>query len=241
MRSKLIFKPILLGRLSRCVAPVGALSNSYSRFAVSRHFWNAKLNPYDVLGVPRTATAQEIKMAYFREAKRWHPDLNPDDPEATAKFQRLSAAYEMLRDPAKYNSATHKQETYDERDAEETFNDLWSDIEIVKEAVSHYTNDVKEEVENVIDAAKAREWERVWDSVKANKGFLLGVLLPVAVVFRFPVLMAIALRAATTALPMIIVYLVRTGNAEVATRWLWRRIVAEARNKARDAAMKRKR
>ena len=247
IRPKLSVAPALVGRLTGCRLPGRGLYSFnnvchplFPRHNLIRNFWNAKLNPYDVLGVPRTASAQEIKMAYFREAKKWHPDLNPDNPDATAKFQRLSAAYEMLRDPNKYQSATHKQETYDERDAEETFNDVWSDVEVVKEALSHYITDVKDEVESVIDAAKARDWARVWEAVKANKGFLLGVVLPVAVLFRFPVLIVVALRAATAVLPVIVLHLVRTGNAEIATRWLWGRIVTEARNKARDAAMKRK-
>jgi molecular chaperone DnaJ len=53
---------------------------------------------YRVLGVDETATEQEIRRAYRRLARRYHPDQNPDDPEAEAKFKEISEAYEVLSD-----------------------------------------------------------------------------------------------------------------------------------------------
>ena len=50
---------------------------------------------YEVLGVERTASAEEIKRAY-RECVQYHPDRNPDDPEALEKFREASRAYEIL-------------------------------------------------------------------------------------------------------------------------------------------------
>mmetsp|Transcript_15523 Transcript_15523/g.33669 ORF Transcript_15523/g.33669 Transcript_15523/m.33669 type:complete len:366 (+) Transcript_15523:78-1175(+) len=58
---------------------------------------------YQCLSVAVTATPDEIKKAYRRLALRWHPDKNPDDPEATAQFQKISAAYEVLADELKRN------------------------------------------------------------------------------------------------------------------------------------------
>ena len=56
-------------------------------------------DPYDILGVPRAASADDIRKAYRRLAKRWHPDTNPDKPEAEARFKAISAAYALLSDP----------------------------------------------------------------------------------------------------------------------------------------------
>ena len=53
---------------------------------------------YALLGVSRSATAQEIKRAYFTAAKRTHPDVDPS-PGAANRFRALSSAYEVLRDP----------------------------------------------------------------------------------------------------------------------------------------------
>ena len=56
-------------------------------------------DPYETLGVSRTASAEEIRKAYRGLAKRWHPDTNPDKPEAEARFKAVSAAYALLSDP----------------------------------------------------------------------------------------------------------------------------------------------
>lgn len=56
---------------------------------------------YEILGVKRTATAKEIKSAYRRAAKRHHPDYNPGDPTAEARFKACSEAYAVLSDPAR--------------------------------------------------------------------------------------------------------------------------------------------
>lgn len=54
---------------------------------------------YELLGVSQSATADELKKAYRRLARQYHPDVNPDDPEAEAKFKEISKAYETLSDP----------------------------------------------------------------------------------------------------------------------------------------------
>lgn len=58
-------------------------------------------NPYDLLGISKTASDDEIKAAYRRLAKKHHPDLNPDDKSAEDKFKDISAAHAFLIDKEK--------------------------------------------------------------------------------------------------------------------------------------------
>jgi DnaJ-class molecular chaperone len=56
---------------------------------------------YTTLGVPRTASAEEIQKAYRQLVRKFHPDKNPDDPKAKEKFQQVQAAFDVLNDPKK--------------------------------------------------------------------------------------------------------------------------------------------
>lgn len=58
-------------------------------------------DPNRTLGVSKSATAKEIKKAYYQQAKKFHPDANKDDADAEKKFQKVSEAYECLSDPTK--------------------------------------------------------------------------------------------------------------------------------------------
>ncbi len=61
----------------------------------------AKRDYYEVLGVGKNASADEIKRAYRRMAMKYHPDKNPNDKEAETKFKECAEAYEVLSDPEK--------------------------------------------------------------------------------------------------------------------------------------------
>lgn len=66
-----------------------------------------KRDYYEVLGISRNATAEEIKSAYRKMAKKYHPDINPNSKEAEDKFKEASEAYEILSD-------ANKRATYDQ-------------------------------------------------------------------------------------------------------------------------------
>lgn len=61
----------------------------------------AKRDYYEVLGVSRSATEREIARAYRKIAVKYHPDSNPDDQDASARFKEAAEAYEVLSDPEK--------------------------------------------------------------------------------------------------------------------------------------------
>ena len=62
-------------------------------------------DPYKVLGVEPGASDEEIKKAYRRLAKKYHPDLNPGDEVAARKMKEVNAAYERIKNPEKYQSS----------------------------------------------------------------------------------------------------------------------------------------
>ena len=80
-------------------------------------------DPYAVLGLEPDASADDIKKAYRLMAKKYHPDLHPDDPEIQEKMNAVNEAYDMLTNPNKY-AAKQAQESAQKESA---------DVEIVSE------------------------------------------------------------------------------------------------------------
>src|SRR5437588_10548574 len=60
-----------------------------------------KRDYYEVLGVSRSASGEELKRAYRKLALQYHPDRNPNDPQAETRFKEINEAYEVLSDSSK--------------------------------------------------------------------------------------------------------------------------------------------
>lgn len=61
-------------------------------------------DPYKVLGIGKDASKEEVKKAYRSMAKKYHPDLHPDDPGATERMNEINEAYDMIMNPEKYRN-----------------------------------------------------------------------------------------------------------------------------------------
>ena len=70
-------------------------------------------DPYKVLGLSPDASDEDVKRAYRRLAKKYHPDLNPGDPVAARKMQEVNEAYEQIKNPEKFQQPNHGGGYYD--------------------------------------------------------------------------------------------------------------------------------
>ena len=76
----------------------------------------AFIDYYKILGVDKNIPQKDVREAYRKRAKQFHPDLHPDDPKAKAKFQALTEAYVAIGDPEKrkkYDQSAEKGEWAD--------------------------------------------------------------------------------------------------------------------------------
>lgn len=111
---------------------------------------------YGDLGIQNTATPDEIKRAYFKLARQYHPDQNPNDPTSTEKFQKIGKAYEILSNPEKKKyfdqTGTIEDSYFDKQDVnwEQYFEALYKRVsqEDIVNFQTSYKNS-KEELEDL--------------------------------------------------------------------------------------------
>ena len=77
----------------------------------------AFIDYYKILGVDKNIDQKDVKKAYLKRAKQFHPDLHPDDPKAKAKFQALNEAYDVIGDPEKRKKYDQYGEQWKEAEA----------------------------------------------------------------------------------------------------------------------------
>ena len=80
----------------------------------------ATQTPYEVLGVKRDASADEIRKAYRKLAKEFHPDLNPGKPAAEARFKAVTGAYDILSEKRSGRATTAARSTKPARNGRAT-------------------------------------------------------------------------------------------------------------------------
>ena len=77
----------------------------------------AFIDYYKILGVDRSIPQKDVRRAYLKRAKQFHPDLHPDDPKAKAKFQALNEAFDVIGDPEKRKKYDQLGEQWKDADA----------------------------------------------------------------------------------------------------------------------------
>ena len=132
-------------------------------------------DPYKVLGVSPDASDEEIKQAYRRLAKKYHPDLNPGDEEAAKRMQQVNAAYEQIKNPQKAQQAYggyqqydpfggfggYQQRTYTQEDATDNYQ---------KAAMNYIRFGRYREALNALDNATSRDARWYYLSALAHDG-----------------------------------------------------------------------
>ena len=83
---------------------------------------------YNILGVPNKATEAVVKSAYKRLALQTHPDKNPNDPDASKKFHRISEAYKRIVDPSSFHDEDGEGEDISEQEMAAMFSMMFSDM-----------------------------------------------------------------------------------------------------------------
>ena len=176
---------------------------------------------YAVLQVPRTASAQEIKKAYFAAAKKSHPDLHPGK---AAQFRIVNEAYETLRDPAaraaydaggrsgadqqqqqsRWQSQQQQQQQQrrsqgrwnpqgQQQQHKDAFRRVWSELGM--DEIDEYVKQIQREMRHAMHQAGTKgDFGPGWAFAREHRALLLGTLVPITLLLRSPALTAMSLR-----------------------------------------------
>ena len=117
----------------------------YPNFLLIQREMNKNKDYYELLGIEKDATEKEIKLAYRKLAKKYHPDVNKSDPNAKDKFIEIKEAYDTLIDPIKrriYDQAGYNPRNIDWNDIFRT-SDFRTIREILREMYGYRTPSYK--------------------------------------------------------------------------------------------------
>ena len=131
-------------------------------------------DPYEVLGIQRGATDDEIKKAYRAKCKRWHPDLNPNDPTAEEHFKEVQAAYDAITKgetgPQMGGPSGYGQQSYGGYQQQSGASYSGSDSPEMQAARNFVSNGRYAEARRVLDGMNSRSARWYYLSSLANQG-----------------------------------------------------------------------
>ena len=99
----------------------------------------AYIDYYKILGIERSATQDDVKKAYKKLARKYHPDLNPNDPDAHRKFQEINEAHEVLGDPEKRKKYDQYGENWKHADEFESQRQQYRSYQDGQEGYTYWT------------------------------------------------------------------------------------------------------
>ena len=135
-------------------------------------------DPYKVLGVSPDASDDEIKRAYRKLAKKYHPDVNPGDQEAARKMQEINAAYEQIKNPEKARTAGQSSQSSYGGYGDDPFGGAWQQYTRQQQAGDSYQQAAEQyirfrrypEALNALNNSAKRDARWYYLSALANDG-----------------------------------------------------------------------